>query len=82
MIKILERFKRPDSPNRFLTIEMMVDFYANQRINDEVIKLISEKLADEFIKEHGSEILKKILEKTIDAKVIQKVVENLRKELE
>ncbi len=44
-------------------------------------KELVEKLAQKYIEVYGDAVLKHIQEKTIEAKVIQKVIENLRKEI-
>jgi hypothetical protein len=52
--------------------------YLQRHLLDEIIRAIATK----YVEVHGDEVLRRINEQTIDAKVIQKVVSNLRKELE
>ena len=80
MIKEIKRFFTPDSANITYRIEIFEDAikpYMMERMCDEIIKGLAEKYLEDF----GPEILKRIQEKTIESKVIQKVVENLKKEL-
>lgn len=74
--------KNPTSTSSYLTIEVMFEeFLKNEGIGLFIEKAV-ELLANKFAEEHGAEILKRIQDQTTDSKVIQKVISNLRDELE
>lgn len=84
-MSIFQNIVRSISPNGTVTVSAelsnMEDMYMRHRLIDDVTDELVRILAKEYAETYGPEILKALQQKTVDAKLIQKVIENLRKEL-
>lgn len=79
-IKSVVKQFRPETISTIYSVEIDTLLLEKCLYTDLVDQIVI-RLADEYAKEFGPEILKRIQEQTIESKVIQKVISNLRKEL-